>query len=159
MRQQAARCKRYPSRASVKKHGLSSVTPAVTSISCRCTVMKKQYRGSLYDWLSTWMLSSVLSLRSAITLKKKGSRNKGGFHRSIMHYGGAARTTAFVCSTVKMGGKVGQGVFNVQGGIIYPFNHAPPPSSRLGWEWRRANTKLIPPLSHPIVSYLANELQ
>lgn len=60
MRQQVAQCKRYHHRACEKKHGLSSVTLVATSISCRCTVMKKQYKGSLYDWLSTWMPSFYL---------------------------------------------------------------------------------------------------
>lgn len=129
MRQRTAQCKRYHYRASVKKHGFGSVTLAATSISCRCTIMKKQYLGSLYDWLSTWMLSSILSLRSAITLKAKGSRNRRGFHRSIVCCSRAARAAAFVRTTVKVGGTAGHGFFNVQGGIIYPFDHAPPPSS------------------------------
>lgn len=129
MRQPAARCRRCHSRASVKKLGLSSVTLAATTISCRCTVMKKQYRGYLYDWLSARMLSSILSLRSAIALKKKSSRNRRAFHRCIMRYSRAARAAAFVCCTVKVGGKVGHGVFNVRGGIIYAFNHASPAGS------------------------------
>lgn len=91
-----------------------------------CPVMKKQYKGFFYDWISTWMLSSILSLRSAITLEEKGSRNMCGggvFHCGIMH----DPNVASVCSAAQVKEKVGQRFFNVQSGIIHPLN---PPSHR-----------------------------
>lgn len=48
-----------------------------------------------------------------------------------LHRGGAARAADCACTTVKVGGGdtgVG-GSFNVQEGIMYAFNHAPPPGS------------------------------
>lgn len=61
--------------------------------------MKKQYGVSLYDWLSTWMLSYILSLRSAISLEEKVA---GMWRIFPLRQLGAQRNEAFVCSAVCM---------------------------------------------------------
>lgn len=91
MRQPSARRERHRCRAAIQQRGLGSVTPAATSIPYRCTLMekkkkkKKQYLGSGYDWLSTWMLSSILSLRSAITWQTKKA---AGTEEAAARWGG-----------------------------------------------------------------------
>lgn len=96
--------------------------------------MEKQYAGWRYDWLSTWMLLCLLSPCSTNTLKLKERRLLS--FDALYH---AAKAAAFLQASVKVGGAV-----RVELCILLITDED--------------DGELILPLSHPIVSPVANEL-